>query len=327
MLINTENKIHAKLVLNAFDNATLHQLKLKTKQKSDDNEINNHNNENQNDDNDNKVEMKDASTIGNHASKVRLVARSMAHVILNRASRQRQCRVIVRNLSFLATETNVASKLSKFGPIVEVSIPRVSMISKKLKSKKFLSKSIVENHQPMESEDISDPSNSEEKTTLKSRGFAFVTFLCYADACAAAANSSGLRVCNREVAIDMCERKDIYREKDQNENEDGDGLKQEVDDAKKEIKTHDDDDDDEEEEEEREKEDSEGEMDEESASDDSGDDKDEEDSHDDSINEEEDEEDDEKNRKMKLKTESIDSNGGDKEIYHDANEGRTVFVR
>ena len=34
--------------------------------------------------------------------------------------RKRKCRVIVRNLSFLATEVNVADKLGKFGPLVEV---------------------------------------------------------------------------------------------------------------------------------------------------------------------------------------------------------------
>lgn len=34
--------------------------------------------------------------------------------------RKRKCRLILRNLSFLATEANVADKMSKFGPLVEV---------------------------------------------------------------------------------------------------------------------------------------------------------------------------------------------------------------
>jgi hypothetical protein len=36
--------------------------------------------------------------------------------------RKRKCRLILRNLSFLATEANVANKMSKFGPLVEVCI-------------------------------------------------------------------------------------------------------------------------------------------------------------------------------------------------------------
>ena len=40
--------------------------------------------------------------------------------------RKRRCRVIVRNLSFEATERNVADKLGRFGPLVSVEVPKVA---------------------------------------------------------------------------------------------------------------------------------------------------------------------------------------------------------
>lgn len=82
--------------------------------------------------------------------------------------------MIIRNLSFQATEANVMDKLLRFGPLVEVNIPRLP----------------------------SSLSTGLDGVKLKQRGFAFATFLCESDAKTAVEQSQGLKVCNREVAID-----------------------------------------------------------------------------------------------------------------------------
>ena len=103
--------------------------------------------------------------------------------------RKRKSRVIIRNLSFQATEINVISKLLKFGPLVSVDIPRIAVSNTSTRK------------------DIG-PGEREEK--LKPRGFGFATFLCAEDAKTAVTDSSGLRVCNREIAVDFALSKDIY---------------------------------------------------------------------------------------------------------------------
>ena len=45
---------------------------------------------------------------------------------------------------------------------------------------------------------------------LRPKGFGFVTFLCEKDALTAVEKSSGLKICNREVAIDFCMNKESF---------------------------------------------------------------------------------------------------------------------
>ena len=128
-----------------------------------------------------------------------MVARSLA-TLTAPALRKRHCRVIVRNLSFEATEQNVADKLSKFGPLTEVSLPRVQA------------------------------EGGRGGVKMKSRGFAFVAFLCSIDAAGAvgaAGAGRAFKVCNREVAVDFCQRKDRYTEGGEGEGEGGKEGKEE----------------------------------------------------------------------------------------------------
>ena len=110
--------------------------------------------------------------------------------------RKRKSRVIIRNLSFQATEENVMMKLLKFGPLVSVDIPRVAVTNTSSRKGK-------------------GPNDREEK--LRPRGFGFATFLCADDAKDVVSNSAGLRVCNREVAIDFALSKDIYTREEEKE--------------------------------------------------------------------------------------------------------------
>lgn len=104
---------------------------------------------------------------------------------------KRRCRVIVRNLSFEATERNVADKLGRFGPIIGIDIPKEPRVKRGNQLKEAHSTGI---------------------NSLRPKGFAFVTFLCECDAEAAVEQSVGLglKVCNREVAVDFCLNKDTY---------------------------------------------------------------------------------------------------------------------
>ena len=110
--------------------------------------------------------------------------------------RKRKCRVIIRNLSFLATEQNVVDKMGRFGPIVSVEIPR------KVEEKK----KVTNRRKGKEGE------AAETVQKLLSRGFAFVTYLCECDATTAVTESAkqGLKICNREVAVDLCLNKDTF---------------------------------------------------------------------------------------------------------------------
>jgi nucleolar protein 4 len=139
--------------------------------------------------------------------KEKLVVRSLADVT-EYELRKRKNRLIIRNLSFQATEQNVADKLSKFGPLIEVSIPKL----------------VVKQEDRKQNEDGSRGFNrrgkSQDEEKLRPRGFAFVTFLCSKDAEEAVSASSSFKICNREVAVDFCLRRDIFEEHGQ-ENEDG----------------------------------------------------------------------------------------------------------
>jgi nucleolar protein 4 len=103
--------------------------------------------------------------------------------------RKRHCRLIIRNISFQANIENVADKLGRFGPLAEVSLPT------------------------KESEEEPRKVSSKEKH----KGFAFVTYLCSADAIEAVRVATStdqskpvLRICNREVAVDYCQSKDRF---------------------------------------------------------------------------------------------------------------------
>lgn len=120
---------------------------------------------------------------------------------------KRKCRLIIRNLSFLATEQNLLDKMSKFGPIVSVELPKKIYENTKTDdlSKKPHSRHGKEDKEPKE----------------KSMGFGFVTYLCESDAKIAVESSSSLKVCNREVAVDFCMSKDSYEKHGKKQEEEG----------------------------------------------------------------------------------------------------------
>lgn len=124
--------------------------------------------------------------------KEKLYARTVAQ-ITPLDQRKRKCRLIIRNLSYLATEQNVLDKMSKFGPIVSVELPKKAAPERVEtgKTRKFPVK------------DRSEPKEH-------SMGFGFVTFLCEADAQYVVEKVAGLKVCNREVAVDFCMSKETY---------------------------------------------------------------------------------------------------------------------
>ena len=241
--------------------------------------------------------LKNENDVGDGSSsaawKEKMVARSVAQLTAPEF-RKRHCRLIVRNLSFEATEANVADKLGQFGPLVEVALPKVA-VDKPVKGK--------------------NKKNQGEVQKLKSRGFAFVTFLCSADA-GSAVQSTGpeavaagkvLKVCNRAVAVDYCVRKDHFVETAGSGSGSGDAAADapaETGDA--EAGAQDDEDEDEDE-------DEEDEDDEDDEDEDKEDDNEDEDENDEDEDEDEDEEDDEDEKT--------------KENTDDVNEGCTVFFR
>lgn len=126
----------------------------------------------------------------------RLVARSLAD-ITELELRKRKCRVIIRNLSFQATQQNIIDKLKRFGPISEVEIPTMTV-----------NVPITDKMRKRISGAPEDPGAMLSKE--KMRGFAFVTFVCEADAKNVVENSSGLKICNRDVAIDFSMSKETF---------------------------------------------------------------------------------------------------------------------
>lgn len=139
--------------------------------------------------------------------------------------RKQKCRLILRNLSFQASEENIQSKLFKFGPMVEVSIPRVEIDPNSIKNNNADGNKYSRNRLNKKIRDG--------KPQLKPRGFAFVTFLCEIDSEKAVRESEGLKICNREFAIDFCQHKHGYgfaAEREENEGvvlDEGNGLDEE----------------------------------------------------------------------------------------------------
>jgi nucleolar protein 4 len=129
------------------------------------------------------------------------------------ALRRRKCRLIIRNLSFQATEQNILDKMSKFGPVVEVLIPKLEVqpdASNSKEGRRGQKRSRSKHEREGEGDD--DEEHRELAAKLKPRGYAFVTFLCENDAKHVVSQNSGgsLKICNREVAVDFCTSKDFY---------------------------------------------------------------------------------------------------------------------
>lgn len=114
---------------------------------------------------------------------------------------------------------NIIQKLTSFyGPLVEVVIPRIKVISKKRSR-----------------DSLEDSSATDKIEKEKSRGFAFATFLCQIDAINATKgitlHDKAMRICNREVAIDFCLHKVEYSNNNKGE-EVIDELKNSIDSTK-----------------------------------------------------------------------------------------------
>jgi nucleolar protein 4 len=132
------------------------------------------------------------------------------------ALRRRKCRLIIRNLSFQANEQNVMDKMERFGPVVEVLLPRVEIDHSNDKEQHDRQSQRGKGQKRSRSDskdgegDVDAEVGRNQSVKLKPRGYAFVTFLCEADAATAVNASSGLKICNREVAVDYCTSKDFY---------------------------------------------------------------------------------------------------------------------
>lgn len=217
-------------------------------------------------------------------------------------TRKQKCRLIIRNLSFQAVEDNILQRFRKFGPITEVSIPRiaVSLPTKPGKSsaRKGSSEVVPEK--------------------LKPRGFGFVTFLCESDAQKAVnGGCEGLKICNREFAVDFCLNRhahewELKRSEDTKEDE---NLKPENQTVEEVADEEDEDEDDEDDEEEEPSEDGSG------AREDGESEAEDEDEIEDSEGDDAEESDEDKEQKT-----SPDASAPSKAL-EDVGEGRTVFVR
>lgn len=130
--------------------------------------------------------------------KERFVARRLADITAADL-RKRKCRLIIHNLSFQAIEKNIIDKLKKFGPLVEVEIPRVT-----------IQKSGKRRVRNTKSEEEENDEKSNLNVVERPKGFGFVTFLCESDAKSAVEQSQGLRICNREIAIDHSMSKSTF---------------------------------------------------------------------------------------------------------------------
>jgi len=120
--------------------------------------------------------------------------------------RKKKCRLILRNLSFQATEQNILDRLSQFGPIVEVMIPRVEVQKSSKRKRRQSSDNNTNDEEGEEELHVEDTS----ATKLQPRGFGFVTFLCARDALAAVGAGTGIKICNREIAVDFCASKAVH---------------------------------------------------------------------------------------------------------------------
>lgn len=150
--------------------------------------------------NTNQEEVVNAAEKG--ANKGRVLVRSLHDIPTDSKIQKRLCRVIIRNLSFHATEENILTKMLSYGPVREVTLPRVAI-------------PMQENQRKRNRVNANESGNGNEK--LKSRGFAFVTFLCVSDADKAVKDSGNMKICNREVAIDYCISKTSFNKQATNE--------------------------------------------------------------------------------------------------------------
>eukprot|EP00981_Chlorochromonas_danica_P012615 scaffold5218_cov150-Ochromonas_danica.AAC.7 len=235
-------------------------------------------------------------------SKHKIIGRSLAS-LSPPPLRKKKCRIIIRNLSFQATEQNIIDKVGRFGPLAEVDLPRVTIDKAPRKRKRG-------------GEEQEDKAQVE-----RPRGFAFVTFLCHADAERAVKESADLRICNRPVALDFSLSKDSFskygsqalpedKENEEEEDDEHAEVAKEENDAEMTAKEQEDEEMDAEEDEvEDEEEDVEEEGEEEIGEEDEMDEED--------VEEEvEDEEDDEPKQEVKKQR-----------FGDDVHEGRTVFLR
>ena len=137
--------------------------------------------------------------------KQRLIARLHSE-IAPLAHRKKRCRLIIRNLSFQARDLHIMDRMKRFGPIVDIDLP-ITVLEKPLKKRG-----------PKGGDAAAETSGESAAPATKQvethRGFAFITFLCEADAKNAVAQSNVagqvLKICNREVAVDHCYSKDTY---------------------------------------------------------------------------------------------------------------------
>ncbi|KAG5186528.1 hypothetical protein JKP88DRAFT_346539 [Tribonema minus] len=109
-----------------------------------------------------------------------------------RASRiLKRHRLIVRNLPWAAAEADVEAAFAPFGPLAEVHIPRVDVsFARKVRA-----------------------TGAEETVTKsKSRGFAFVQFLCARDAATVVREHGVMKICDRDVAVDYALAKKRFEE-------------------------------------------------------------------------------------------------------------------
>ena len=168
----------------------------------------------------------------NNMYKDKLIVRYLSDITLIEF-RKRKCRLIIRNLSFQATEQNVIDKLSSYGPIVSVELPKRTVIlsnngkgGRRNDVSDDKKKAIVQvdndddgdddnnddynNDDNSNHDDNNDVSEKEGRVINKSLGFGFITFLCAVDADYVVDKCSGIKICNREVAIDYCMAKETY---------------------------------------------------------------------------------------------------------------------
>uniref|UniRef100_A0A7R9UCK7 RRM domain-containing protein n=1 Tax=Pinguiococcus pyrenoidosus TaxID=172671 RepID=A0A7R9UCK7_9STRA len=104
--------------------------------------------------------------------------------------KSRQCRLIVRNLHFRASEDDLLKVFGRFGPIREAHIPKVGLT--------------VQN-------------KSGEKVVQRSRGFGFVQFIYKKDAIQAVESSADIAIRNRDVAVDFSQSKSTFAKEKQSE--------------------------------------------------------------------------------------------------------------
>jgi len=175
ILITAASKKDIETIAEAINNASVETLNIRSHMKKSEKAVN--------EDGSMKKKLKE-----------KLTARIMTH-LTHPDHRKRKCRVIIRNLSFEATEQNVVDKMGRFGPIVSVEIPR------SVEEKKVL------NRRKGKDGETAGPVQK-----LRPRGFGFVTYLCECDATTAVKESAAqaLKICNREVAVDLCLNKETF---------------------------------------------------------------------------------------------------------------------